>query len=474
LVCSAHWELSCQRARVQALRSFTCCARCQRLPARGQEKTRVSFSSACSPQACATLVFRPRSSQPLRCKTKVVGDEIKRPSLRPGSPRARSSQGRRKDLRLCSQAATRALSSTCARGGEEAGERRRGGVSRSSIRVEGWSLPVSRSVPHALGARWRLYLGELRDHDAPELVNVARVDPVRVCRVAELLRANHGAKQTRPKPQKRVGLFGLCLFLSWLKNTREFFQHEPATMLIAKGSRVFVSRLLVLSQFAPSRTRRARGLWRVRAPRPSTAPQPSTAQPLTLHAGALQVAPRSPSLTSFSAPRAAPVKARVATARYEPLGLEGCEHGATHFLRLLGGLSLFLGEPQRGERAGGAVYKLLQRAAWAGGENFKTGLERRPRRTAYGSQPEHQDIPRLSPPRAVSRRRRAQQTKGRKARRRARRQRRWLFSGREPGDQILDGRSDEELRDLLGANTPQLRGKEGLFVKAQGSPYFQL
>jgi hypothetical protein len=117
------------------------------------------------------------------------------------------------------------------------------------------------------------------------------------CRVAELLRANPGAKQTRPKPQRRVGLAGLCLFLSWLKNTREFFQPEPATMLIAKGSRVFVSRLLVLSQFAPSRTRRARGLWRVRAPRPSTAPQPSTAQPLTLHAGALQVAPRPPSST---------------------------------------------------------------------------------------------------------------------------------------------------------------------------------
>ena len=71
------------------------------------------------------------------------------------------------------------------------------------------------------------------------------------CRVAELLRANPGAKQTRPKPQRRVGLFGLCLFLSWLKNTREFFQHEPATMLIAKGSRVFGSRLFVLSQFVP-------------------------------------------------------------------------------------------------------------------------------------------------------------------------------------------------------------------------------
>jgi hypothetical protein len=31
-------------------------------------------------------------------------------------------------------------------------------------------------------------LGELRDLDAPELVNVARVDAVRVCRVAELVR----------------------------------------------------------------------------------------------------------------------------------------------------------------------------------------------------------------------------------------------------------------------------------------------
>ena len=56
-----------------------------------------------------------------------------------------------------------------------------------------------------------------------------------------------------------------------------------------------------------------------------------------------------------------------------------------------------LGEPQRGERAGAAVYSLITSGAWAGGENLKPGLERRPRRTAIGSQPEHQDQPRLFP-----------------------------------------------------------------------------
>jgi hypothetical protein len=159
------------------------------------------------------------------------------------------------------------------------------------------------------------------------------------CRVAELLRANPGAKQTRPKPQRRVGLAGLCLFLSWLKNTREFFQPEPATMLIAKGSRVFVSRLLVLSQFAPMNHRRARGLWRVRAPRPGTQRRHSgTDPPLT-----------PPAVANFlPASRADSCKARVAA----------CEHGEGRAARRpcmgrarcyfpwrrLGGLSLFLGE----------------------------------------------------------------------------------------------------------------------------------
>ena len=53
-------------------------------------------------------------------------------------------------------------------------------------------------------------------------------------------------------------------------------------------------------------------------------------------------------------------------------------------------------EPLRGERAGGALDELLQRAAWAGGENFKTGLERKQRKTE-GLKPEHQDTPRLVP-----------------------------------------------------------------------------
>jgi hypothetical protein len=61
------------------------------------------------------------------------------------------------------------------------------------------------------------------------------------------------------------------------------------------------------------------------------------------------------------------------------------------------------GEPQRGERAGGALDELLQRAAWAGGENFKHRLgaqasenrlrvvARAPRHTAPFPLPEHID-----------------------------------------------------------------------------------
>ena len=41
-------------------------------------------------------------------------------------------------------------------------------------------------------------LAELRYHDAPELVDVAQADAVRVCRGAELVRVNGDAKQTRP------------------------------------------------------------------------------------------------------------------------------------------------------------------------------------------------------------------------------------------------------------------------------------
>jgi hypothetical protein len=52
-------------------------------------------------------------------------------------------------------------------------------------------------MPHMLGARWRLDLEELPDLDAPELVNVAQADAVRVCRVAELVRVNPDAKQKR-------------------------------------------------------------------------------------------------------------------------------------------------------------------------------------------------------------------------------------------------------------------------------------
>jgi hypothetical protein len=45
-------------------------------------------------------------------------------------------------------------------------------------------------------------LGELRDLDAPELVNVARVDAVRVCGVAELPHTTTNAKQIRDEETK--------------------------------------------------------------------------------------------------------------------------------------------------------------------------------------------------------------------------------------------------------------------------------
>jgi hypothetical protein len=45
-------------------------------------------------------------------------------------------------------------------------------------------------------------LEELPDLDAPELVNVARADAVRVCRVAEPVRVNGDAKQNRDEELK--------------------------------------------------------------------------------------------------------------------------------------------------------------------------------------------------------------------------------------------------------------------------------
>jgi hypothetical protein len=59
----------------------------------------------------------------------------------------------------------------------------------------------------------RLDLEELPDLDAPELVNVAQADGVRVCRVAELVRVNHDAKQTRVFVTKTRCLFGHCLLV---------------------------------------------------------------------------------------------------------------------------------------------------------------------------------------------------------------------------------------------------------------------
>ena len=60
---------------------------------------------------------------------------------------------------------------------------------------------VAGGVPNLLGARWRLGaldLEEQPDLDAPELVNLAQADAVRGCGVAELVRVNADAKQTRP------------------------------------------------------------------------------------------------------------------------------------------------------------------------------------------------------------------------------------------------------------------------------------
>jgi hypothetical protein len=101
-------------------------------------------------QCLTPSVVRPRISQPLRCKYRCVRGWDERPTLRPGSPRARSSQGLSFELRLCSQAATRALSSTCARGVRDSRRKAAGWrFLSSSIRVAGF-------MPPKLGPRWGL------------------------------------------------------------------------------------------------------------------------------------------------------------------------------------------------------------------------------------------------------------------------------------------------------------------------------
>ena len=65
-----------------------------------------------------------------------------------------------------------------------------------------------------------LDMEELRDHDAPELVNVARADAVRVCRVAELVRVNDDAKQNRDEELKTH-----CLLVA--TNNRRNKQKSP-------------------------------------------------------------------------------------------------------------------------------------------------------------------------------------------------------------------------------------------------------
>ena len=71
-----------------------------------------------------------------------------------------------------------------------------------------------------LGARWRLDMEELRDLDAPELMNVARADAVQGCRVAELVRVNVDAKQIRDEELKTH-----CLLVA--RNNRRKKQKSP-------------------------------------------------------------------------------------------------------------------------------------------------------------------------------------------------------------------------------------------------------
>jgi hypothetical protein len=86
--------------------------------------------------------------------------------------------------------------------GRNVGERRRGGVLSSGIRVTG--LQTSCLISSALVGAYEVSAGdlddleELRDLGAPELVHVARADAVLGCRVAELVRVKYNAKQTRP------------------------------------------------------------------------------------------------------------------------------------------------------------------------------------------------------------------------------------------------------------------------------------
>jgi hypothetical protein len=69
----------------------------------------------------------------------------------------------------------------------------------------------------------RLNLEGLHDLGAPELVHVARADAVRVCGVAELVRVNTNAKQTRLLVTKTLGLLGLSLYVRMLKKLPGFF-----------------------------------------------------------------------------------------------------------------------------------------------------------------------------------------------------------------------------------------------------------
>lgn len=101
------------------------------------------------------------------------------------------------------------------------GERRLGGVSSSGIRVVGFVG----LVPHQLGARWRLDLEELRDQDAPELANVARVDAVRSCRVAELVREHRREANKTLSNKDSMPLWSLSLCL-YVKKTPRYFLHS--------------------------------------------------------------------------------------------------------------------------------------------------------------------------------------------------------------------------------------------------------
>jgi hypothetical protein len=109
--------------------------------------------------------------------------------------------------------------------------RRRGGVSK--LRHQGsWGCrsrasPARRSLSAACNAStWRpepSTTWRSCAEVAPELVNVARVDAVRGCRVAELVRVNDDAKQNRDEELKTRCLFAGCLFVCMLKKLPGIF-----------------------------------------------------------------------------------------------------------------------------------------------------------------------------------------------------------------------------------------------------------